>query len=324
MLKLLQFAFRLFFFIVIVYLNDIYKRYCSSLLMNEDVKNFTVFQSRLRQRIMHKLTVLQVFIFANLISQQSTELSSLLRRVDETSNSDFDLLSVNSMSAAINTVIHESFLVGGDTTTINIVSSAELSRDCRVTLMVRQIVESLSDDDVSFRVVGDFDGIDDNDEIQRFCNVIFVNDYESFASFPVRIQQGEFHSEGFYLFVILEKHENRYDDMQMMFVDLWEQFAVNSNVLVHGNSSDEIEMFTYFPYTSEHCGEVVPENINTFRASMFITKRFFENKMENLFKCPLRIVTFNIAPLMMAKVSKDGNYTLDGIEGKLLNGKKIA
>lgn len=255
---------------------------------------------------MEKIVVLQVFIL-NLILQQSV--SSLL--VDETFHSDVDLLSENSMSAAINAVIHESFF-GVDMKTINIVSSVEFSQNSIVDAMVKKIIKNLSGE-VSYRI----DNLADiaNDELLRFYNVIFVRDYDSFSSFPARIRQDDFHYDGYYLLVMVEKCENQYEDMQMMFNDVWQQFAVNLNILVHGNSPGEIEMFTYSPYTRHHCDVVVPELINKFQGFAFSTNRFYENKMENLFGCPLRIVTFNIAPLMIV-----GSANLEGIEGKLLTG----
>lgn len=262
---------------------------------------------------MKSFTVLQLLTL-NFVSQQSTSLSSL--HVDEAF--DVDLLSASSMSKAIIALINKSFL-GDDATTINIALATKSTNNFQVNFIVDKIIANLSDR-VSLRI-SEMDEIYDV-KLRRFYNVILVSDYESFSNFSAAIERDDFNYDGYFLFVIVEKYENQYDDMHRMFHDLWQQFVINSNILAHGEVKGEVEMFTYFPYNSEHCAKVIPKMINKFKFTKFIGDQFYEDKMKNLFGCPLRVVTFNIAPVMFIDRQENGSFVLSGIEGKLLTGER--
>jgi hypothetical protein len=160
--------------------------------------------------------------------------------------------------------------------------------------------------------------------MRRFHNIIFISDYESFLCVLKAIHEKSFYINGFFLFVIVTKYENQYSDMQKMSNDLWQNFIINANILAYGKESKEIKMFTYHPFQPGNCTKVSLIMINKFVNHSFINEEvYFEHtKLDNLHKCPLKVVTFSVPPLMILKKDDVNNQIiLRGIEGELLNRK---
>lgn len=157
---------------------------------------------------------------------------------------------------------------------------------------------------------------------KRFYNVILLTNFESFQKLQ-QIIDGEqaFYFQGYFLIALVQKYETQYEDMEKIFNHMWQRFIINVNILI-SISEVEVEMFTIYPYTSAYCGKAFPIPTNRFINSSFIqTANYFDaDKLKNLFGCPLKVVTFNIAPLMFVTETTDGRYSFRGIDGELLKG----
>lgn len=170
--------------------------------------------------------------------------------------------------------------------------------------------------------VGDLDNLHYTTE-KREYNVFLTDDLQTFQQKLNRVFNDElFYFQGFFLVVMVQKYENQYKDMENIFRDMWQHLIINVNILI-SISDVELEMFTFYPFTSVYCGQVFPFRIHKFINSSYFgsSEKFFDDKLKNLFECPLKVVTFNIAPLMFVSHREDGMIGLSGIEGELLKGE---
>lgn len=225
----------------------------------------------------------------------------------------------STISKAIIDVINKSFLE--DISIINIIT---VPNDESIRWVMGDITDEISSgasSEVIWRV-GDIDNVH-NVKGRRRYSVILISNYESFEKFERCLVIGTklFQYQGYFLLVFVGDAENRYDDIVKIFRNMWRNSIPNVNVLVPVSDS-ELEMFTFFPYTALHCSNATPIMINKFKKFSFIrNESFYVDKIKNLYKCPLKVATFNVPPLMFAERNEKGEYEIDGIDGKLLKGK---
>lgn len=230
------------------------------------------------------------------------------------------------ITEAVIDVINKSFL--DDIPIINVITapspSTNLEDDERTKVLMEDISNAVTRNTSSVATVrvDNLDNIHDVKE-KRFYNVILISDYKSSTRLNRIIKDELFDFSGFFLVVMVRKYENQYKDMEDIFRDMWQHFIINVNILIF-NSADELEMFSFYPYTAVHCGRVFPILKNKFVNSSFVSSnKHFDDKLKNLFRCPLTVVTFSVAPLMLVRPGLDGKPVLSGIEGWLLKGKTL-
>lgn len=152
----------------------------------------------------------------------------------------------------------------------------------------------------------------------RRSNVILIANCQDFNVFVEFMEKNYFNIEGFYLIAVYDRCD--IDDIRQIFTIMWKHRMVNVNI-VHRNNQyqdDEIEMFTYFPYTPLDCGKVIPKLISKFNGSSFSSPSpFFASKVENFHQCPLNVAVFDFHPAMIVK-NVSGELQLEGTDGELL------
>lgn len=152
------------------------------------------------------------------------------------------------------------------------------------------------------------------------ANVIFLSNLENFYPILVFIEKNYFVFKGFYLIVFYD--ETSFADIQKILNIMWNQQIVNVNVLVHRKlhgKTEELQMYTYFPFNEFVCGKVQPILINKFNENSFSTPPpFYKPKLINFYKCPIKIATFKIPPKIMLE-DLDGKIQLRGIDGNLMS-----
>lgn len=223
---------------------------------------------------------------------------------------------------AIIEIVHRSFL-----NDISIINAITAPHDERVKLLMDSIANEISrniSSVASIRVceIGELVRTQE----RRLYNILLVSECTTtFGQFDKAINGELFELQGFFLVVFVGDDMNPYRDMNKIFQYMWSKFIINVNIVV-ATSPNELEMFTYFPYTPAHCSRTAPVLINKFADSSFRrAENYYPEKTGNLFGCPLRVATFNIAPLMFAtRGAAEGEYELSGIDGELVKGEKRA
>lgn len=154
---------------------------------------------------------------------------------------------------------------------------------------------------------------------RRSNNVLFADSYEAFSKIYSVVKPDKFEYQGKYLVVITEYFKSQKAEIKSIMLDLWNIFIVNVNVIVRSQDDGSALIYTFFPYTELFCGKVRPVLWNQYENGTFLNKsELFPEKMSNLYQCHLKVVTFDIPPMMMIDLRKDGNHIYRGVDGRLL------
>lgn len=124
---------------------------------------------------------------------------------------------------------------------------------------------------------------------------------------------------GFYTIVLTESWRDQYIIISKILNDCWSVYI--TNVVIVASMGSELDsrsaIYTYFPYTTFHCEKVAPVILNYFINNTFLYDiDHFPDKLKNLHKCPLTVVTHNVTPFMILYKNDNGQgYRTEGIDG---------
>lgn len=141
--------------------------------------------------------------------------------------------------------------------------------------------------------------------------LILAGDFENLKNFVQHASSESWFFNSFYIIVLREVAS-----LQKVFAMFWKLMVANVDVLVDDGSSNNLTLFTFFPFSRQSCNDTRPEMINEFR-SAWSTAEFFPKKFRNLHSCPLNVMTYEVKPAMMIEKLSEGSYKLHGFEGDL-------
>lgn len=183
--------------------------------------------------------------------------------------------------------------------------------------IVNEVSRNISKENANLKV-SDIDNVFPSHE-KRFYNIFLIYNFESLEKFKHINEKFDF--QGFFLVVMVKSYTSQYKDMKKILRSFWDDSIINVNVLAVAPDSS-LKMFTFYPYSTFYCGQVFSVMVNKFVNSSFIlSRKHYKDKLMNLFGCSLKVVTFNIPPLIFIQ-KKKGSYEVSGVEGELLKGKQ--
>lgn len=96
---------------------------------------------------------------------------------------------------------------------------------------------------------------------------------------------------------------------------------INVNVVCLDRTKDQVNVYTYYPFTPNSCDRIESSLLTTFNSNEMITldNSFFAMKLKNFHKCNLFLGTYNIPPYMILDRYSNGSYETKGIEGNLFH-----
>jgi hypothetical protein len=185
--------------------------------------------------------------------------------------------------------------------------------------IANEVAASLSSKMLLIRM-GDLDNVN-RVRLKRFYSVVLLADAEGCRKLIRAIEDEHFDFQGFFLIAMTQQLENQYRVMELMLQSMWQHFIINVNVLLNVNE-ERLDMFTYYPFTSAHCGFALPIRTNTFVNGSFTLSAglHFADKLKNLYTCQLKVVTFDVPPMMKLRPEANGKFSLSGIDAELLKG----
>jgi hypothetical protein len=185
--------------------------------------------------------------------------------------------------------------------------------------VANQIAANLSQNTIMVRL-SDLDNLQ-QDEDKRLQNVIIMSENKSFEKLIKAIEREHFAHQGLFLIVMTKTWIKQHEDLENLFSMLWKNYVANANVLIPVDR-DQLQMYTFYPFTPTMCGEAFPALINTFVNGSFTQMTLqFNDKVENLFACPLKVVTFDVGPMMFLSAKPGGGFSMSGIDAELLKGE---
>ena len=193
-----------------------------------------------------------------------------------------------------------------------IVSTSENPESRREAFDIANEIIKKTDSKISI-VLEDVNAMNDIDRKKAF-NVHFVDSYRSFRNILSKLKLEDFDFQGYFL-IVLTNVIGSYREIKMMLEDLWSNYIVNVNI-IHSVSQNSSDMFTYFPFSEFYCEKVFPVKLNTYRiAKGFLHQtHHFQNKVADLHKCPVSVVTFINPPFIFPIGDR-----IDGLDGLLIN-----
>jgi hypothetical protein len=156
----------------------------------------------------------------------------------------------------------------------------------------------------------------------RLYNVIFIDNFKSFLRLSRQMSASTFVIDGYYLMIFVE---GPIPEMAQITKLLWSIFIYNVDFLVEAETG--LSLLTFLPFSEtncvdgkceKRCGDSTPVELHSFKGNRSFVGSFYPDKMMNLYKCPIKVVTFNCPPMMMIHYNEDKKYALSGIDGEML------
>lgn len=137
---------------------------------------------------------------------------------------------------------------------------------------------------------------------KKIYNVILIDSIRTFEILIDNITPDKFNFFGKFLFVAV--YDN-FEGLERIFEAMWAKRILNVNVIVE--DSEVVRVATFFPFRSNNCGDTRPAFWDQFENGTFDKdyNEVFPNKLRNMHKCSVRLVTFDRCPASC--VSKQGN-----------------
>lgn len=160
---------------------------------------------------------------------------------------------------------------------------------------------------------------------RRLYSVLVVDNFKSFLRLFYKVSADTFVIDGFYLMIFVDGFIEELSEVSKL---LWNIFIFNVNFLIAADDSDDVNLWTFLPFTScesdtchKKCGDTSPIIINKFINGSFSSKDLYPEKISNLHRCPVKIVTFNAPPMMMIHYSSENRsvWKLSGVDGEMMN-----
>lgn len=156
----------------------------------------------------------------------------------------------------------------------------------------------------------------------RFCNKIseFLLEFSPLKRLIFsEMTTDTYDYTGFYTIVLTEHSDDCEETITKIFADCWSLYIANVIILTPTEDHETILLYTYFPFTPDHCEVIAPVVIDYFDNFTFaLNAPVFPDKFRNFHKCPIRTSTYNLPPFMMLTRLSNGTIRPDGIEGILL------
>lgn len=159
---------------------------------------------------------------------------------------------------------------------------------------------------------------------RRLYSVLIVDNFKSFLRLFHKISADTFVIDGFYLMILVDGLIEELSEISKL---LWNIFIFNVNFLIAADDGNEVNLWTFLPFTScksdtcyEKCGDTSPIIINKFINGSFSSDDLYPEKISNLHRCPVKIVTFNAAPMMMIHYPSENKsiWQLAGVDGEMI------
>lgn len=138
----------------------------------------------------------------------------------------------------------------------------------------------------------------------KIYNVILIDNFKSFEILYQNITPDKFNFRGMFLFVFIN---GKIEELHRLFDAMWKKSIINVNAMFVDLGN--VQLWTFLPFQVTSCGDVKPHQLDSFKYGNFKLKehQIFPNKLKNLFKCNVRLVTFHRCPA--ACVTSDQNVT---------------
>ncbi|CAD7090650.1 unnamed protein product [Hermetia illucens] len=156
-----------------------------------------------------------------------------------------------------------------------------------------------------------------NIDVPRKFNIFLIDSLESFDRLSDNINNKLYNLEGYFLIVVTKAVVDRFELSYHIFQRLFNLYIINANLIYA--SADQVDIYSFFPFTDQHCNKVMPVLYNSFRNGSFVRNiDIFPDKLTNFYDCRINVVTWPFGPHIYLRKLEDGTITPEGIDGFIL------
>lgn len=142
----------------------------------------------------------------------------------------------------------------------------------------------------------------------KIYNVFLMSSYTPFEVLFKNIVPEKFDYRGRYLFVLINGLEG---NLNIFFPAMWKKGIIHVNTLYerrNNKNETDIQLETFMPFQRNSCGNTDPVVIDTLENGQFTIddEDIFPDKVQNLFGCEVRMVTFDRCPGSCVIENKSG------------------
>lgn len=132
-----------------------------------------------------------------------------------------------------------------------------------------------------------------------------------------RMSETSFDYTGFYTILVTGVYDKDHYIVESILKDCWSLYISNVHILTRTAYESAAMLYTFYPYTQDHCEQVKPILQNYFIDDSFVlsNQTLFPEKFRNFHKCPLTLSTYHLVPFMILTPQPNGSYHTDGIDG---------
>lgn len=154
---------------------------------------------------------------------------------------------------------------------------------------------------------------------KRLFVIFFADDIQLFKKQVSGMSHAHFRFNGYFLVTAKDPSTK---DLESIFKAFWDKFIFNVNVLVKAESSSNVSLFIFLPFSGRSCGDLTPTGINEFdgKTARWESNAFFPKKFKNLQKCPIRVGSYHGPPEVIIKNMANGSTSQSGTAIDIING----
>lgn len=199
-------------------------------------------------------------------------------------------------------------------TTLNLITVPFDNENVLTNDYLTSLISHFTNGDFNLRL-GNYHNIWNIKNVRRYYSLFLVDSSESFNKLLEQISHDRFNNDGYFMFVIIN---GSLANIPQIFQKLWKKFIYNVLVLIEDENS--IKLLTFFPYSSNHCNDTKPFEINQFKnGSLKAQHEHFPDKFKNLFECPIKVGAHSTPPSIIRHKLSNQSFHLNGFDIELLN-----
>lgn len=144
--------------------------------------------------------------------------------------------------------------------------------------------------------------------------VIFLDKLETFTLLQENINPETIDYRGRFVIVLVY---GWFKGINKIFEIFWRKGILNV-FIVFPTDADAVQILTFYPYRLGGCDDATPLQWNIIQNGTFTTNTgpIFADKTQNLYGCPINVITFDACPAVC--IQKDKNLSLVGYEWEIL------
>ncbi|XP_068159451.1 uncharacterized protein Ir7f isoform X1 [Drosophila tropicalis] len=153
---------------------------------------------------------------------------------------------------------------------------------------------------------------------RKYCNFLLVDSYEGLRATNIAADNAIYDDHEYYFIFLQTRDRFIPQEMQLIMDHCLANYWLNCNVMVQTAQVD-IVVYSYYPFTEDHCQKAIPVQINRFDGHRMINEPMFPDKLRQLHGCPLTLLTWNVPPFVYLNFDHETNQLMaSGFEIQLM------